>query len=403
MSEDTYTEVTNQGCLSRFMESIKGVLVGIVIFLVAFPVLFWNEGRAVQTRKSLDEGAAAVVSLQAAEVSPDNDSALVHLQGKIASEEVLTDSVFGITSDAIKLQRSVEMYQWKEKKKTEKKTNAGGSETKKVTYSYAKGWSNKLISSSSFNKPAGHENPGAMPFSQETYTVKSATVGDFSLSESLIEQMNNWDTLTVTAEHQAALSEDLGATLRLHDNSFYKGMDPSNPTVGDARIAFKHAPVADVSIIAQQLGTALAAYQTQAGDKLQILEVGIKSSEEMFQAAHSANKMMTWLLRLGGFLGMFMGLNLIFKPFTILADVIPVVGSIFRAGAGIIAGLFSFPLALVTIAVAWIFYRPLVGIILLVIAAIFFVGMLGLAIVIATLVSKKQKAEAAKEAELAAT
>ena len=265
MSEDTYTEVTNQGCLSRFMESIKGVLVGIVIFLVAFPVLFWNEGRAVQTRKSLDEGAAAVVSLQAAEVSPDNESALVHLQGKIASEEVLTDAVFGISSEAIKLQRSVEMYQWKENKKTSKRKKVGGGEETITNYTYAKGWASKLISSSSFKKPTGHQNPGAMPFSQETYTVKSATVGDFSLSESLIGQMNNWDTLTVTAEHHAALSEDLGATIRLHDSSFYKGMDPANPMVGDARIAFKHAPVADVSIIAQQQSNALAAYQTQAG------------------------------------------------------------------------------------------------------------------------------------------
>ncbi len=56
---DTFTEVTSQSWWSRLGDSIKAVLVGIVMFLVSFPLLFWNEGRAVQTAKSQKEGAGA--------------------------------------------------------------------------------------------------------------------------------------------------------------------------------------------------------------------------------------------------------------------------------------------------------------------------------------------------------
>jgi len=45
-----------------------------------------------------------------------------------------------------------------------------------------------------------------------------------------------------------------------------------------------------------------------------------------------------------------------------------------RVGIGLFAGLISFGLSLLTIAAAWIFYRPLVGIPLLVLASAALVG-----------------------------
>ena len=68
------TEVTTQGWFSRIMESIKGVLVGLICFVASFPLLWWNEGRSVQTYKSLTEGRGAVVSVASDSVQPNNDS-----------------------------------------------------------------------------------------------------------------------------------------------------------------------------------------------------------------------------------------------------------------------------------------------------------------------------------------
>ena len=60
---DSFTETTSESWGSRLMSAIGGVLVGIVLFLVSFPLLFWNEGRAVRTAQSLEEGASNVVSV----------------------------------------------------------------------------------------------------------------------------------------------------------------------------------------------------------------------------------------------------------------------------------------------------------------------------------------------------
>ena len=53
-----------------------------------------------------------------------NDGKLVHLSGKSVTVDVLKDGKFGVSANAIKLKRAVEMYQWKEKtsSKTKKKT-----------------------------------------------------------------------------------------------------------------------------------------------------------------------------------------------------------------------------------------------------------------------------------------
>ena len=60
---DSFTEITRQGWLSRIGESFKGILFGIIVIPLCLILLWWNEGRAVTTARSLAEGAAAVVAV----------------------------------------------------------------------------------------------------------------------------------------------------------------------------------------------------------------------------------------------------------------------------------------------------------------------------------------------------
>ena len=46
----TETETISWG--SRLGSSFKGMLVGVALFIVGFPVLFWNEGNSVKTAKA---------------------------------------------------------------------------------------------------------------------------------------------------------------------------------------------------------------------------------------------------------------------------------------------------------------------------------------------------------------
>lgn len=76
---------------------------------------------------------------------------------------------------------------------------------------------------------------------------------------------------------------------------------------------------------------------------------------------------------------MALGIGMIFKPISTLGDVIPILGSILGMGTGILAFIVALLLSLVTIAIAWIAYRPVLGIILLAVGAgafgvIWFIG-----------------------------
>ena len=50
---DSFTEVSHESWFSRIKSAIVGVVFGLLLFVIAFPVLFINEGRAVKTAKAL--------------------------------------------------------------------------------------------------------------------------------------------------------------------------------------------------------------------------------------------------------------------------------------------------------------------------------------------------------------
>lgn len=391
------TEVTSENWFSRIVESIKGILVGILIFLIAFPVLFWNEGRAVKTARSLSEGAAAVVSVAADQVNGTFDGKEIHIQGEATTSETLSDSTFGVTLPAIKLTRDVEMYQWKQKESTKTKKKVGGGTQKVTTYSYEKVWSDQAIASDSFKEP-GHDNPGALPFPSKTQVASLVTVGAFKLSPGLIGQIDKWEDLRVDQQNLGLTSPDVRDKLQISDGRYYLGTDPTTPTIGDVHISFRVVKPTEVSIVAQQDGSQLKPYATQqAGYDIELLELGDVSAKDMFKAAQSRNSMLTWILRGVGFVMMFIGLFMVGRPLAIVGDFIPVIGSFFRVGVGLFAGLLALGFSFITIAVAWIFYRPLIGILLLSVGVLFLFGLVALAVTVGR--RRKKTPEPAPEPE----
>ena len=134
------------------------------------------------------------------------------------------------------------------------------------------------------------------------------------------------------------------------------------------RVTFHVIYPHDISLIAKQKGDTFVDYTAKNGKKLNYLTDGIEDATAMFATARTNNAIMTWLIRIGGFLLMFIGLSMVFKPLSVLADVLPILGDIVEIGNGFVAGLIALGCSLVTIAIAWIFYRPILGIILLAVA-----------------------------------
>ncbi|MBU2566952.1 TMEM43 family protein [Patescibacteria group bacterium] len=364
---DVFTKTTHNSWGSRIKDSFKGILVGLLLFLISFPLLFWNEGRAVKMHKSLEEGANNVISVSINSIDSTNENKLIHITGKADTSDVLSDPAFVVTSTAIKLNRIVEMYQWEEKTSSETTKNYGGSSDTETTYSYDKTWSKKLIDSSSFEFPSDHENPSSMPYENQELYAENVNVGAFALTPALIKRIGGATKLPLTDDNMEALSDDEVWTAEIQNGTLYLG-DPASPQIGDLRISFEVTKPTNVSIVSQQHGDSFVPYQAKAGAAVELLEMGDVSSEQMFQNAIQANKVMTWILRLLGFFLMFVGLALMLKPLSVFGDVLPFLGNAIGMGTGLLAGLISVALTLITIAIAWLFYRPLLSIILLVIA-----------------------------------
>ena len=151
---------------------------------------------------------------------------------------------------------------------------------------------------------------------------------------------------------------------RLDNGVMYFG-SKSRQKVGDFRVLYKVVYPTRVSLIAKQSGTGLINYVAQAGGTINMLSVGDVPAEAMFQSAMTGNTIMTWGLRFAGLMLMFIGLKLILRVLSVLADVVPLFGNIIGAGTSLIAFLTALVLSLITIAIAWLYYRPLIGGILL--------------------------------------
>lgn len=363
---DEYTEVSEESWGSRIGGSIGGILLGVFLILGAFVVLWWNEGRAVKTSKSLKEGSGAVVAITADKIDAANEGKLVHLSGLAMTNETLSDPVFNVSGKAIALSRSVEMYQWKQDSREKKEKKLGGKEVTTTTYSYAKNWDSELIDSSQFKKQQGHENPAAMPYENQTFTANEVTLGAFTVPLDLVGRIGGAEKIPAIDSH---IPVNLSNKAQVYSNRIYIGTNPSAPKVGDVMVFHEMVQPQTVSIIAKQSGSALEPYRTSAGNNISLLRMGTHSPETMFEAAISGNVFITWVLRILGFLIMFGGFKLILGPLVVLADVVPFIGMFVGVGTTIVSILLSVPLALITVAIAWVFYRPLLGVILLVVAA----------------------------------
>lgn len=360
MSEDRFTEETHTSWGGRIKTSFTGIILGLVLFAGAFPLLFWNEGRAVKRDQTLKEGEGAVVSILPDRVDPANQGRLVHTSGTADTRQSLADTPFSVSLTALRLQRTVEMYQWKESRDTRTEKKTGGGEKKVTTYSYSRVWSASPINSSAFKRRSGHENPASMPFQSRTLNASDVTVGAFSLIPSMVREIDDW--VPVPVDEAAPLPSILGAQGMRTDGGYYRGRDPGDPAIGDLRISFKAVFPGPVSLIAAQQGHSFGAYATGSGGSISLLQTGRHSAAEMFKTAHFHNRLLTWGIRAGGLLLMFIGLCMLLKPLSVFADVIPFVGNLIAAGTGLVAFVLALFFSMMVMGVAWVFYRPVLGI-----------------------------------------
>ncbi|MCO5152715.1 MULTISPECIES: TMEM43 family protein [unclassified Shinella] len=359
----SFTETTTTSWFSRLKGALIKIVVGFILLIACIWLLFWNEGRSVKTYRALVEGAGLVISVDNGSVDPANDGKLVHISGPVKPVGVPEDDVLGISADgAAGLERIVEMYQWVETSKSETRKQLGGSEETVTTYSYHKEWKRNEVSSGSFRQ-SGHDNP-QKPIDDASFPVESATIGAFSVDGRAVARLGDERPVPLTALDVNRMGEAvaLGKPVSTIAGQAVFSFNPEDPQVGDIRIRFERSDIAEASFVGAQRGSGLTPYKTTNGRDLFLSDAGLVDATTMFDAAQSENTIITWLVRVGGLVGIFIGFAFILSILGVIADVVPFVGSIVRFGTTAIALVLTLLIGPAVIAIAWIAYRPLIAI-----------------------------------------
>jgi hypothetical protein len=347
--------VTTQSLPSRLGKSLSGILGGIALFILSVVLLWWNEERAVDTAMDLAEGESAVIPLeQIHRIDPATKGALIHLTGMAESSDTLRDGAFGIEIPALKLRRTVEMLQWRELTESKTRTKLGGGTETETTFSYEKIWADTLIDSSRFEVTEGHRNPTVKPLESLDIEADEIHLGAYRLGPGLVAKLGKFEELPPP--------ESLPEGHVAQGNVIFRSADPNAPQIGDLRITLKAAMPAEISVIARNNNGLLDGYRANKGSAIQLLQYGNVDANGMFQSAKSANKALTFGLRILGIILMFIGANSVMGPIGVLADVIPPLGRITRVGTSLISAIITLPVALVTIALAWLSHRPVLAV-----------------------------------------
>ena len=331
-----------------------GVIAGLILLVVGTGLLWWNEGNNVKNIKTVDEVSKNVIDISSDEIDEQYNGKLVATNGKLVVEdEAIKDTVFGISVKSPLLYRIVEVYQWEEREETDDNN---------TTYSYNKVWSEDIIDSSSYNNKS-YQNPTSKPYNNEYFAAEDCKVGKYNLSSSQIESL-------ATEKYAALDNAIVPENYVINGNYITNSKDINNPQIGDVRISMMYNGWTEASVLAVVNGHSFSSYISQVGKSVNEVRKGILTSKEIIKMMQDENNMLKWILRLVGTILLICAYLSIISPITKLASYVPILGGIVGGIVGVIAFLIGLVHSLVVIAIAWIRFRPLLGIVLLAVVAI---------------------------------
>jgi len=347
---DEFKDVTTQGWGSRIVDSLKGLIIGPIIFIASFVVLYWNEGRVDLSKLAQ---TSIEISSEQKNTNPALNGKLVNTTGNIVTTEILGDGLFLTPGKYLAYHRNVEMFGWAEHKSERKEKNIGGSETTETTYTYEKKWLDEhdVKTSDNFKHKQDHENP-AMTLKSERGKVKTASIGVYKIDMANLDSSIEQQKLSLTKEN-ITLSPDAKIEGEFIFVSKNKTSSLNNPQVGDLKISYSILPVDTRCTIFGTLNDdRITEYFDDNNNKLYRIFSGNKQAA--IAQLHSEFSMISWLIRLVGFVMMWGGLAMFFQPLSVLLDVLPFLGSLGSVMIGFITFLVSLPLAIVTIIISMI-------------------------------------------------
>ena len=180
----------------KIKQSLADCIIGCILFIASFPTLWFNERRAVETDRMINEGQKHCEDLRADEILESKDGHLVYLSGECKNIDPLADQDLGmVVPNGLRLIRKVECFQWIESKsEKEERDIIGGGGNVYTEYSYSRQWSETHNDSANYNN-SSKRNPALYewPSRSDKFVSDSAYIGKFLLNKGQLEQLTSID------------------------------------------------------------------------------------------------------------------------------------------------------------------------------------------------------------------
>ncbi len=329
--------------------TIVATIVGITLLLAGSAGLFWNEWRSAARTATLLAGERSVVSLAVDAVPTVPPAGLVHLAGEARASDSIVDPLFPVRSDGLRLDRIVEMYQWREHRE-------GTGDDRE--YRYERVWAEGRIPSERFRAGGSRVNPAPPPIASERHYPTEVTIGAFGVAPDLLDLLPASEAVVLAGAGDVYLGGDL---YRAVGTAFSNSRQPA-PEIGDIRVRFQAVPAGPISVLGGIDGSTIDSWTSPNGERLAIASPGLATADSMLAAAYRSNALATWGARLAATLVVLVGQALLLPQ---LDQRFPA----FRAQRAALRAAFVLPLglvlaiawALIVIAVAWALARPLMS------------------------------------------
>ena len=327
---------------------VANLLFGLILFFGSFALLWWNEGNSAKNIATASYVRKKAVQIESTQILESNNNEIVAVSGSAVTNSTLKDVNIRVP-EALVLERTVKMYQWKE----EQEEDSNGNDR----YEYTKVWSKAKINSDHFHDKR-YKNPD-FPLKSKGYYADRAKLGAFDLELEQIKKI-------VPEEEIYDLPEN--KKYSIEDGRYYSGKDILSPEIGDILISYSYAPSGTkISLIGKQESNHIKPFHYK--NRYNYIQYnGSLNKEEIIKRYEDENFVLTMTLRIVGWLMMFIGLKLLISPIEKIFGFVPILGQIADNISSLIIMLITLVLSLITIAIAWFVYRPFLSILLITIS-----------------------------------
>ena len=331
---------------------LTGILGGALLFLCAFPVLYFNE-----TQENLSK-----VAEQAVEYNETLESSyLGYTVGAFSATNKANDPL--LTREFVALTRTVEMYGYIETQATAN-TNSGNTQStlnSEIRYTYSKAWLTNPAQTTTWRGRTS-DFPRDLPINYNTWVVnlpqpRTSTSTGLSINNIPVDGTN----LDLSASNDLSVTQDMIVdnvySVLLGDlyTSIQGSFDLTKPVIGDVRISFTVIEFDDQGLLLGNIdNNQFSAFTTDGGNIMYRFFNGESTIENVVSQLQTEYQLTIWIFRVVGFLMLFVGLLLSFKPISTLFNFIPIFGSVGSSLFTVVIFVVSLVLAVTTIVISLI-------------------------------------------------